>query len=254
MPDLTPADTFLLLPAFAIAFLLLAGPFRDRTWKARIKAGGEPDIRVKLFRETMLWLWLTVLVSLAGWLLSGRTLTELGFDATHGSWRGGLAWGAAGAALAYMIWTVIEAALSRKARASIRRQIDGIGGLDLIRAQTPAEHNGFAALSVTAGITEEIVFRGVLIGALALVMPLWAAGVLSIVLFTLGHLYQGPSGMVRVFMVAVVLTAIFLVGGSLWPVIILHIAMDLTSGFAFRLVDRHAEADAAAEAGAASAA
>jgi len=248
MSSLAPADAFLLLPAFAIAVLLVAGPFRDRTWKARIKAGGEPDIRVRLFRETILWLWLTALVSLAGWLLSGRSLAELGFDATHGSWRGGIVWGAAGAALAYMIWTVVEAARSRQARASIRRQIDGIGGLDLIRAQTPAEHNGFAALSVTAGITEEIIFRGVLIGALALVMPLWAAAALSVAAFTLGHLYQGPSGMIRVFVIALVLTGIFLIGGSLWPVIILHIAMDLSSGLAFRLVDRHAEADAAAEA------
>lgn len=248
MNTLTPADGFLLLPLLAIAVLLIAGPFRDRMWKTRIKAGGEPDIRVKLFRETNIWLWLTALVSLAGWLLSGRTLDGLGFDATLGGWRGGVAWGAAGAALAYMAWTVIETASSRKARASVRRQIDGFDGLDLIRAETPAEHNGFAALSVTAGITEEIVFRGVLIGALALILPLWAAAALSVVAFTLGHLYQGPKGMVRVLVVALVLTGIFLIGGSLWPVIILHIAMDLSSGLAFRLVDRHAEADAAAEA------
>ncbi|MEE2565497.1 CPBP family intramembrane glutamic endopeptidase [Hyphobacterium marinum] len=248
MSGLSPADYLLLIPVIALAVFLAISPLRDSKWKARIRAGEDPRARLKFYRETMVLLWGVAILCLAFWLVSGRTLAGLGFGMTVEGWRGGLAWGAALASFGYMVWSTVETARSRSTRQSVRRQIDAMGGLDMIRAKTSAEHTRFLGVAITAGITEEIIFRGFLIGALALVMPVWAAAAVSVAAFTLGHIYQGPSGMIRVFVIALVLTGIFLIGGSLWPVIILHIAMDLSSGLAFRLVDRHAEADAAAEA------
>ena len=56
------------------------------------------------------------------------------------------------------------------------------------------------ALAVTAGVCEEIVFRGLLIavGVHVLGLPLPVAAGLALALFAIGHLYQGPRGMIAV--------------------------------------------------------
>tara|TARA_R110002072_G_scaffold118915_2_gene251489 strand:+ start:1728 stop:2480 length:753 start_codon:yes stop_codon:yes gene_type:complete len=247
MTEFTAADMVLLIPLAAILLLLIVGHFREKTWKARMESGTDPAARLKSYNETMGLLWLTAIVATVCWVASGRSLDEMGFGMTHGSWRGGLAWGATVAATGYMIWAIVESSVSRKARSSARKQVDAMGGLESIRPRTTAEHNRFVALAITAGITEEVIFRGFLIMALAWVMPIWLAAILSIAAFTLGHLYQGMSGLIRVLPTALILTLVFLIGGSLWPVIIIHAALDLAGGGVFRVLDRHAEADAAAE-------
>ncbi len=118
-----------------------------------------------------------------------------------------------------------------------------MGGVELIQPRRPAEHDRFVWLSITAGITEEIIFRGFLIGALALALPLWAAAVIAVAAFTLGHLYQGPKGLVRVFGLSVLFTGLYLLCGSLWPLMIIHAAVDLTGAGVFRIVDARQEAD-----------
>ena len=62
--------------------------------------------------------------------------------------------------------------------------------------------------------------------ALALVLPLWAAAAIAVVAFTLGHLYQGPKGLVRVFVLSVLFAGLYLLGLSLWPLMIIHAAVD----------------------------
>jgi hypothetical protein len=85
-------------------------------------------------------------------------------------------------------------------------------------------------MAVTAGITEEVVFRGFLIGTLALWMPAWAAAAASVVLFVGAHVYQGVSGMKRILPISVALTTVFLLTGSLLPVMALHALVDVAGG------------------------
>lgn len=242
MENLFRIDALLLLPLAAITLQLIVGYAREKHWKAKIASGAE-GARLTLYNETLVVLWTVAALCVGFWMASGQSLSDLGFALPASGWRGGIAWGLAAGSVIYMVWTVVQTARSRKARTSLRRQIAELGGVELIQPRRPAEHDRFVWLSITAGITEEIIFRGFLIGALALVLPLWAAAVIAVAAFTLGHLYQGPKGLVRVLGLSVLFTGLYLLCGSLWPLMIIHAAVDLTGAGVFRIVDARQEAD-----------
>lgn len=89
----------------------------------------------------------------------------------------------------------------------------------------------FALLSLAAGVGEEVVYRGWLITVLAPAFegPWMAAGVSSMA-FSLLHAYQGPIGILRSGLMGFLFAAAFIVYGSLWPLIIVHVSVDLFSG------------------------
>lgn len=233
----------LIIALVLIGLALAASPLLDQRHRQR---GDTPAARHKIYRDSIILLWSLAIIGVAGWVLSGRPLAEIGLAPVRDDGRGLAAWAIAGLVLGFCLWQIGVTWLSKKARRSARKQIGEIELTDL-RPRTVKQAWHFQALSVTAGITEEIIFRGVLLAAFALVMPLWAAVILSLIAFTVPHAYQGPAGLVRVVPTGAVLTAIVLLGGSLWPAIIAHALIDITAGVTFALLDRFEARDAAAE-------
>lgn len=98
----------------------------------------------------------------------------------------------------------------------------------------PAERRLFVLFALTAGITEEFIYRGVALAALMRtslftgVAGPWMAALVVALAFGLGHGYQRPEGMARAALLGVVLAAPVLVGGSLLPGMIAHAALDLS--------------------------
>jgi membrane protease YdiL (CAAX protease family) len=92
------------------------------------------------------------------------------------------------------------------------------------------------ALSVTAGICEEVCFRGYLITRLrAVIRGGWIWPVLIATLsFSAGHTYQGWGGLIAIFAYGLMFCALFLRTGSLWPGIIAHIIQDFAAVFIYR--------------------
>lgn len=100
-------------------------------------------------------------------------------------------------------------------------------------AITPRERLWWVILSISAGVSEEITWRGVQVALLSAFMPYWAAALASAVSFSVAHSAQGWRG-VPVF-VAFALAFQFLVwiAGSLLVAIAVHIAYDVTVGLAY---------------------
>ena len=96
-----------------------------------------------------------------------------------------------------------------------------------------AERRLFVVFALTAGITEEFVYRGVALAALmrtslfAGAAGPWTAAAVVALAFGLGHGYQRPEGMARAALLGLVLAAPVLVGGSLVPGMVAHAALDL---------------------------
>jgi len=91
----------------------------------------------------------------------------------------------------------------------------------------------YAALSVTAGVCEEFIYRGFALAALVRAgVPVWMAILLTSILFGLAHAYQGKAGIVStgLFGVALALGRLWL--GSLGPVMMWHAGLDLAAGIA----------------------
>mgnify|MGYP005993773877 FL=1 len=96
---------------------------------------------------------------------------------------------------------------------------------------TKTESNYFIfGLAVTAGICEELLFRGYIIHMLDKDLPTYAAVILSCVLFGLGHIYQGVVHVVRTAVLGLVMAIIYLVTDSIIIPIVLHIMIDMYGG------------------------
>ena len=96
--------------------------------------------------------------------------------------------------------------------------------------RTREELKSFWRLSVTAGVTEEIIFRGFLIWYLLHFMPLWLAVVISSLVFGLCHSYQGLGGGIKTGLVGLAFALLYVLTGSIWVPIFGHIAWDMLQG------------------------
>lgn len=111
--------------------------------------------------------------------------------------------------------------------------IDEAPALGDIRALLPRTRGELpygAALSINAGVVEELLFR---LGFPALVFAVTGDALLAFVaatlLFGLLHVYQGPTGIVLSTVLGVVFVGLYLVTGSILVPIALHALIDLRS-------------------------
>ena len=96
-------------------------------------------------------------------------------------------------------------------------------------------HEILVVLAVTAGVCEELLYRAFLIwyvtqftGTTAL--GLAAAVTISSIAFGAGHLYQGPVGAGKTAGFAAVAGTLYVISGSLWIVMALHVFVDVALG------------------------
>ncbi len=107
-------------------------------------------------------------------------------------------------------------------------------GMDKLRNLSPtnvSEQRTFLFLSVTAGVCEEILYRGFLMYGLTQLGlgQIWVL-VGSSLLFGLGHVYQRWEGVGKTTLVGFFLGTLALFSGSIYVGMILHAVLDLTSG------------------------
>ncbi len=100
-------------------------------------------------------------------------------------------------------------------------------------------------LALAAGLWEELVFRGFLLGRARVIAARFtpdpfkrdAAAVLAVsACFGLGHGYQGVFGLFQTALVGVVLAALVLWRKSLWPAVFAHLAIDSIGLFALHVL------------------
>ncbi len=122
----------------------------------------------------------------------------------------------------------------------VLRKKSGWGESRLVRELMPVtrrEKGLYAGLSFCAGFGEEMAYRGYAIPAVIVAggsAPVALA--LTSASFALLHSYQGVLGVVRTGMIGLVMGAVFLHTGSLWPPMVAHVLIDLAVGFV--LADR----------------
>jgi membrane protease YdiL (CAAX protease family) len=94
---------------------------------------------------------------------------------------------------------------------------------------TPRERLLFAAVAISAGVCEELVFRGWLLYTLHNQLALNGTALILVgaACFGLAHYYQGAIGMIGTAFAAVLFTSLYVLSGSLLLPILLHILIDL---------------------------
>ena len=185
-----------------------------------------PDARLRFYRLMIVWEWASLTVFLAWWFWAGLGAARLGLVAnpSGSQWRTiGIGIGLCALFVVQMVGTT----RSPKSLAKIRRNL---GNLEAMSPRNPRELRGFDLLSITVGICEEILYRGMIFAVLTPAIGTWPAVVVSCVIFGLAHIYQGPLGFLKTAMIGGAFALLTVFSGSLYIAIIVHIVMDMTIG------------------------
>ncbi len=188
---------------------------------------GEPVDRLRLYRETAAIEWIALAALLGSWWLLSRDVAALGLVAPGGS---GFWWSLLATSLVIAVMLYSARGIRSISEEQRQRYVGQFGDIGLFLPVTRSELRGFYGLSFTAGVVEEVVFRGFVLWYLTAFMPMWAAVLLSSVAFGLGHSYQGPQGIWRTAAVGAALAVLFIACGSIWLPIIAHILFDMIQG------------------------
>lgn len=184
--------------------------------------------RRQVYLENVFLLWGLCALGLLAWFAQDREAGAAALLLGESTWMFLLVTTLVGGACILLL-RPMPVASAEKHRSTLEQLEDD----PFVTAFIPAAESDmprWLALSATAGITEEVLYRGLLIGTLTPLLGLPGAAILSIAIFSLGHAYQGAMGMLRVAGVGAVLTAVVWLAGSVWPAVILHIAVDVSSG------------------------
>ena len=236
MFHLTLADAILL------AIILVVIPSYSYVTGRRIARGALPPRKRSYARMIVTW-WLIVAATAFVWHRLGRPFPAMGLRLALD------APAVAGAIfcvlmLAYVNgqWRVL-ARMPGERRARLR---NSLGPAAAIMPRTRSEYIWFLGVSLTAGICEEVLYRGYFFAMFAPRITLWGAVVASALIFGLGHLYQGARGIAKTAIAGMVLGAVYAITGSLlWPAI-LHVLIDVSGGtIGYRLL-RDSESSARA--------
>ncbi|GHC93964.1 hypothetical protein GCM10007079_43960 [Nocardiopsis terrae] len=116
----------------------------------------------------------------------------------------------------------------------------------LLLPRTRREQGLAAGMAVTGGVFGELLYRGLFITLVASMgAPLWSAAVLSILLFSAAHAYQGWWGLLSAGFSGTLFTVLYLGTGSLVVPVLVHVALNLRS-VAFPPVSEHRAPEGAA--------
>lgn len=96
------------------------------------------------------------------------------------------------------------------------------------------DRRAWIVLSVTSGVTEEIMYRGLLLLVLSMLLPdasIAVTGGIAVVAFALAHVYQGWTGVLSTALLAFLFIGLYVSTGSILIGMLLHIAIDARLAF-----------------------
>lgn len=191
-----------------------------------------PDARRREYRWTITSQWTLVAIVLALWFAAGRDRASIGLDLPGGiPTIVGFAITAALLTFLQLQTTAVRRG-GEPARTTLRAQL---GAFEEFAPRTASDARWFRAVAVTAGVCEELLYRGFLIAYLGSALGAWPAAAVVAAVFGLMHLHLGRAHAVKGAVVGLAMGALYLGCGSLlWPMIV-HTAIDLHGGTMARL-------------------
>ena len=220
----SPVDHILLV-ILAVIWPLYAAYVQFPRLKRDVSLG-LTNTRVRAYLRAIAIQWSIAASVVLIWVVNNRPFYTLGVAASS-VWR--LGFGMAVLATAAVLLELQRRRVTGDAalRAEFREKIESASPL---LPNNPRELWVFYTLSVTAGICEELLYRGFMIWYLSGLVGTVGAVLVSSGVFGMAHLYQGPKGVMQTGVIGLILAALYLATGSLWVPMALHMLVDMSSG------------------------
>jgi membrane protease YdiL (CAAX protease family) len=208
-------------------------------------ANGDARARTSIYYEALIFEWVTALLALAAlgfdWTKLNPKFLPLGdsrlIQSLHasGGFNQGLIGGILGGIAIGTVSLVIARLISKRRGFSPPPNAAAIylsklmPDFNALMPVTTRERLLWAAVAVSAGICEEIVFRGWLLSTLHTQLHLSGTTliVIAAAMFGLAHSYQRLAGIILTAFLGAVFCVLFVMTGSLLVPIALHILIDL---------------------------
>jgi membrane protease YdiL (CAAX protease family) len=165
-------------------------------------------------------------------LIGNISLKDLGFrqiSFKYNIWFTAVTLILCGLSFVYFIYQLISSLVSAKFREKANSQ--SAGG---ILPRTKKERWLFSFLALSAGICEEIIYRGFIVFLLQIIfpyMPIYIIILIVIIIFGISHTYQGFQGIIGTGILAILFLCLFLVTDSLILAMFLHFIVDFSATF-----------------------
>lgn len=191
-------------------------------------------MKIQLYWANNLWLWLLCLSILGVWWWNERPWPLLGLEygITHPQGWSLLALVVFGLLYSWDTYTEVNNHFAEvAAQDENERSISELGFLP----GTGKEFFHFIFVALTAGICEEIIFRGYFIRYFQCLLD-WQDATYTIailvpaIIFGVVHGYQGRHAMIKIGAMAILFGYVFVQTGSLWWLIVVHALIDVVGG------------------------
>jgi hypothetical protein len=204
--------------------------------KGLIRAPITEQIRINWYVKRVIILWIFTLLVLFVPLYTGMEVGEIGFrriSLNYSGWFSILTFVACGVLLALHL----VAAIFRKSyRAELKAEISGASADILVYPRSKKEKLVFIGVSLTEIICQETVFCGLLFFLLMTIfpnIPLFLVVFTSSMMFGIANLYQGLKKFSSAALYGAAYGCLYLVLGSLIPVMLFHLSSVIVGAFVF---------------------
>ena len=196
----------------------------------------DTQMKKQIYYGNGIFQWICVGLIILLWWGYSRPFEVLGFQL--GNWSS-LAWSLIGIFIVLYLfdvwWEIRNPAKIAETKATWLKEIP-------ILPETFEEFRHFLFVAFTAGVCEEIIFRGFFIQYFLSInenneLGNWLSVIIPACMFAFGHLYQGNKAVLKISVMAIIFGWIFLLTKSILLLMFLHFLVDVIGGFlAYRIL------------------
>ncbi len=196
----------------------------------------DTQMKKQVYYGNGIFQWICTILILIAWWGYSRSFADIGFQI--GTWSQ-LTVGLVGSfVLLYLIDVWSEVRNAKKVEETRKKWLKDIP----ILPSTFEEFKHFLFVAFTAGVCEEIIFRGFFINYFLAInenntLGNWLAVLIPAFLFAFGHMYQGGKAVAKIMVMAIIFGWVYLLTNSLLLLMLIHFLVDALGGYlAYRIL------------------
>ena len=212
---------FLLLTIIVALFFPVYHLFTHKKLNELVKSN--PKYKLIDYKKTILFLWVLALLILVVFFVQQEDLSLLGLSINFDiNFTISLVVGSA-----LVIFLLVSSKVTPENIESIEKKFNDIIFYLPINNK---EFKWFVLVSLSAGLCEELIYRGYLYWYLNQYTNIYVSLLISNILFALAHLWSGGKNIIASFFTGLVMAGVYLFSGSIWVSILIHAGIDIQSG------------------------